>query len=438
MDLRIDFQRFRRSTAAVATRKALFRLLVGPDGWPMTFRAPASPAALLGKSSPNLYVHLPFCSSICPHCPYNKVLFRPKLLQPYRDALIRELTSHYDAPHRAPIETLYFGGGTPSLHPDLIAEIVVLLGNKLTDNPEIGVEVHPLHATPQTLARLREAGVNRISLGIESLTDRTLRFLERGYTATQARRAIHAAMGAGFDCVDVNLIFATPSQDWEDSVVDATECARMGVDQISAYPLFTFSHTRLGANVERGKTPVSGDLARLRAQKGIAQACLSEGLQRTSVWSYTRPGVSPYSTVTHDSYIGFGAGAGSKVDASFWFNTFSVKEYSKLEASRPALVMELPERLSRFHWVYWQIYRTSLDTDEYRRKFGRSFDRDFAMLAACMRLFGWCDATQGRLRVTERGAIWAHRLQCLFSLSYIDRVWEKCRRVPWPSEVVLR
>lgn len=437
MDVRIDFQRMRQSTTAQAARKALFRLLVGREGWPMTFRATTSPHPLVGKSSPNIYIHLPFCSSICPHCPYNKVLFRPKLYQPYRDALIRELTSHFDAPRREPVKTLYFGGGTPSLHPELIADVVVLLRERLADSPEIGVEVHPLHATPEILARLRTAGVNRISLGVESLNDDTLRFLERGYTPAQARRSIQAAIDAGFACVDVNLIFGTPLQAWSDSVRDAVECARLGVDQISAYPLFTFSHTRLGAQVERGKAAITGDVARLRAQRGIAQACLSEGLQRTSVWSYTRPGVSPYSTVTHDSYIGFGAGAGSKVDASFWFNTFSLKEYSKLEASKPALMMELPERLSRFHWVYWQIYRTSLDTGEYERKFGRSFGKDFALLAACMRLFGWCDSTQGRLQVTERGAIWAHRLQCLFSLSYIDKVWGKCRREPWPSEVVL-
>ncbi len=437
MDVRIDFQRFRRSTTAHAVRKALFRLLVGREGWPMTFRAPATPLPLLDKSSPNIYIHLPFCSSICPHCPYNKVLFRPRLYQPYRDALIRELTSHFDAPRREPVKTLYFGGGTPSLHPQLIADVVMLLRGRLADSPEIGVEVHPLHATPEILGRLRAAGVNRISLGVESLDDETLRFLERGYTAAQARRSIQVAIDAGFACVDVNLIFGTPLQAWDDSVRDAAECARLGVDQISAYPLFTFAHTRLGANVERRKTPLSGDMARLRSQKGIAQACLAAGLRRTSVWSYTRPGVPPYSTVTHDSYIGFGAGAGSKVDASFWFNTFSVREYSQLEASRPALMLELPERLSRFHWVYWQIYRTSLDTTEYRRRFGRSFEKDFALLAACMRLFGWCQARPGRLQVTERGAIWAHRLQCLFSLSYVDKVWEKCRRVPWPAEVVL-
>lgn len=135
MDVRIDFQRLRRSTAAQAARKALFRLLVGREGWPMTFRASASRLSMLDKTSPNIYVHLPFCSSICPHCPYNKVLFHPAAYAPYRDALIRELTAHFDAPRRESVRTLYFGGGTPSLHPELIAEIVALMRGKLADRP---------------------------------------------------------------------------------------------------------------------------------------------------------------------------------------------------------------------------------------------------------------------------------------------------------------
>jgi len=300
-----------------------------------------------------------------------------------------------------------------------------------------GVEVHPLHATSETFERLRAVGVNRISLAIETLRDYTLRFLERGYTAAEARRALQTAAAAGFDCVDVNLIYGIPGQPCGDSVEDAIECVRSGADQISAYPLFTFVHTRLGAQVERRRAQNYGEFARLRSQKAIAEACLREGLERTSVWSYTRGGVSPYSTVTHDSYIGFGAGAGSKVDACFWFNTFSVKEYSKLEEPKPALMLELPERLHRFHWVYWQIYKTSLDLAEYQNKFGRSFEQDFGLLAKCLKLFGWCDSESNNLRVTERGAIWAHRLQCLYSLTYIDKVWENCRRVAWPAEISL-
>ena len=437
MDLHLDFQRLRHSKIAGACRQALFHLLLGKDGWPIRFRAPHSPSPLAGKSSPNIYIHLPFCSSICPHCPYNKILFHPKLYQPYRAALLREVASHYQSHERPPIQTLYFGGGTPSLHPELISEILVLLKPWLADAPEIGVEVHPLHATPQTLAQLRAAGVNRISLGIEALCDDTLQFLERGYTSDQARSAIRRAVGAGFDCVDVNLIYGIPRRASNEAVEDAAECLSLGVNQISAYPLFTFVHTRLGAQVERKKVPLAGEFARLRSQKGIAEVCLNDGFERTSVWSYTRPGISPYSTVTHDGYIGFGAGAGSKVDEFFWFNTFSVTEYSKLEEPRPALVAELRGRLRRFHWVYWQIYRTSLDLMEYRSKFGRSFEEDFGRLFRGLRLLGWCESTPSRLKVTERGAIWAHRLQCLYSLTYIDKLWEECRREAWPEEITL-
>lgn len=438
MDVRINFQRLRHTKMARASRKALFRLFLGRDGWPLSFHAPLSTAPLFDKSSPNIYVHLPFCSSICPHCPYNKMLFHPQLYEAYRHALLSELSFHYRSQPRQRIQTLYFGGGTPSLHPDLIGEIVHQLQPWLADAPEIGVEVHPSHATPETFARLKAVGVNRISLAIETLRDATLRFLERGYTSAEALRAVQIAVAAGFDCVDVNLIYGIPAQPADEPVEDAVECLRLGVDQISAYPLFTFVHTRLGGQVERKKAPVSGEFARLRSQKAIAAACLRQGLERTSVWSYTRPGISPYSTVTHDSYIGFGAGAGSKVDALFWFNTFSVKEYSKLQEPQPALMLELTERLHRFHWVYWQIYKTSLDLTEYESKFGRSFEQDFGLLAKALKLLRWCDARSSTLRVTERGAIWAHRLQCLYSLTYIDKVWEQCRRTAWPAEIVLQ
>ena len=437
MDLRINFQRLRHSKVARASRKTLFHLFLGRDGWPIKFCAPLNSAPLFVKSSPNIYVHLPFCSSICPHCPYNKILFHPALYEAYRHALLRELRFHFQSQQRQAIQTLYFGGGTPSLHPELIGEIILLLKQNLAHNSEIGVEVHPVHATPEFFERLRTTGVNRISLAIETLHDQTLQFLERGYTSHQARRAVQIAVAAGFDCVDVNLIYGIPAQEWAEPVKDAIECLESGVDQISAYPLFTFVHTRLGGQVERKKVPVSGEFARLRSQKAIADVCLREGLERTSVWSYTRAGVSSYSTVTHDSYIGFGAGAGSKVDASFWFNTFSVKEYSKLEEPKPALMLELSERLHRFHWVYWQIYKTSLDLSEYQHKFGRSFEQDFGLLAKCLRLLGWCDSKSNALQVTERGALWAHRLQCLYSLTYIDKVWEQCRREAWPTEIVL-
>jgi hypothetical protein len=105
--------------------------------------------------------------------------------------------------------------------------------------------------------------------------------------------------------------------------------------------------------------------------------------------------------------------------------------------NRPAVVLEASERLRRFHWLYWQLYGTEVNGTRYRELFGRDLDRDFGGMFALLRLFGMARREGLHWRVTEFGAVWMHRVQQLFSISYIDEVWEQCRAEPWPKAVVL-
>ncbi|UCH49038.1 MAG: radical SAM protein, partial [Betaproteobacteria bacterium] len=366
-ELGMDYLRLRHSKLARWTRAGLSRWLAGPNAWPLVFRAPSADTDIPQPVSSNLYVHLPFCKQICPHCPYNRVLLRCDLVKAYGLALEREVAAYLQRPCLPTIETLYFGGGTPSQTPELIEQVVAMVRSKLAREAEIGVEVHPADASPALLARLREAGVNRISLGIESLSPDLLRKLARRYEPQSALDAIRAARSAGFRCVDVNLIIGIPGQRAQDCAADAERCLAAGVDQISAYPLFSFAHSPFGRN---GRVQGFGERERLRALKAVSRVCRGGGLQRTSVWSFTRAGLSPYSTVTHEDYVGLGAGAGSKVAGVFWFNTFSVPEYANSMAARPALVMRAGERLRRAHWLYWAIYGTHIDASRYKESFG--------------------------------------------------------------------
>jgi coproporphyrinogen III oxidase-like Fe-S oxidoreductase len=434
-DLPIDYQRLRHTGAARLLRGAMFRLLVGRRGWPLVFRPPDGDGPQ--GTSQHLYVHLPFCRSICPHCPFNKMLYQAGLHARYGEALRREMEAYVRDRNPPPVQSLYFGGGTPSLTPDLIRGSIDLMRTILVPGADVGVEVHPADARPGFLAELRAMGVNRVSLGVESFRADLLKLLGRTYTPRQAEEAIRSAHAAGFACVDVNLICAIPGQSARDTADDARRCLDLGADQVSAYTLFTFEHTALGRRVRRRRLPVYGDLARLRSQRAIARACRHAGYERTSPWNYTRPGVAPYSTVTRESYVGFGAGAGSKVDGVFWFNTFSVEAYLEQGQNRPAIVLETGERFRRFHWLYWQLYRTDVDPARYRQLFGRDLERDFALLLAMLRLLGMARREASRGRVTEFGAIWMHRLQQLFSISYIDEVWAQCQAEAWPQAVVL-
>lgn len=430
----MDYLSLRHGAPARWLRAGLSRWLAGRDGWPLVFRAPSADTGTPEGTSRNLYVHLPFCHQICPHCPYNRTLLDQDLMEAYGRALERELAAYLQRADPPPVESLYFGGGTPSQTPELVELVIALVRPKLGAGAEVGVEVHPADASPALLERLRKAGANRISLGIETLSPHLLRMLARRYTPETALEAVRAARAAGFSCVDVNLIHGIPGQRVEDAMADAERCVALGVDQISAYPLFSFAHTPLGRN-SRVRPP--GERERLRAQKMVSKVCRDGGLERTSVWSFTRADLSPYSTVTHEDYVGFGAGAGSKVAGLLWFNTFSVPEYSNCSAARPALVMETGERLRRVHWLYWAIYRTRIEAARYQELFGCGVERDFGLLLGILTAAGLARRNAAGWTITETGAIWVHRLQSVFSLTYIDDLWQRCQDEPWPQEVVL-
>jgi coproporphyrinogen III oxidase-like Fe-S oxidoreductase len=182
-DGRIPFQLLRHSTFARFARRLIYSLAMGKDGYPFVFRQCEEGEDLLHYSSPNLYIHIPFCRSLCIHCPYNKMVFREASYVSYKQALERELRYYLEQEHIPAIETLYFGGGTPSMTPELIGQVIALTQHHLAKDVEIGVEVHPRDATLEGLEQFKRYGVNRISLGIETFQDALLRTLGRNYTA---------------------------------------------------------------------------------------------------------------------------------------------------------------------------------------------------------------------------------------------------------------
>lgn len=432
----VNFQKLRGTRAAGLARRLIHGWLVGDGDWPPVLRRPG-PQNGTPAPSENIYVHVPFCQTICPHCPYAKHRFDPDLARAYRAALLQEIGGYLKRADVPRVQSLYFGGGTPSLTPGIIGDVVAAFADHMAPTAEIAAEVHPLHATPDRLAELRRMGVGRISLGIESLDAPTLKRLGRGYDPDGARAAMAAGRDAGFDMLDVNLIFGVPGLSREAFSKSLTEVLAHGADQVSAYPLFTFGHTAAGGAGHEDQYAREDDGLRLAMQRDVSRICRAAGFERTSVWSFTRAGHTPYTTVTRPAYRGFGAGAGSKEIGAMWFNTFSVPAYVRDMARGPALVWHMDERLRQADWLYWRVYCGEVDLDAYAETFGQPLERNF-------RRFFWMLARMGMLRrvgnsyfLTEPGAIWVHRLQALFSLSGIDRVWTACGADPWPEEVRL-
>lgn len=178
-----------------------------------------------------LYIHIPFCLTKCPYCDFYSVKYGKGLAEDYKQAVIRNLKYYTDKR----FDTVYFGGGTPIL---LWREICEILDNvSLADNAEITLEANPCVALKENLRELKAAGVNRISLGIQSLNDNELKALGRRHNAEAAVKAAETAYNCGFDNISVDIMLATPLQTADSLAKTISELGKLSIAHISAYML---------------------------------------------------------------------------------------------------------------------------------------------------------------------------------------------------------
>ena len=282
-----------------------------------------------------LYLHIPFCQSICSYCNFNRGLFDGGLKTRYVDALEREIRgADPRRPDRA-ADTIFFGGGTPSLLD--AAEVARLIAAcrdtfVVARDAEITLETNPETATPDRLEAFRAAGVNRISFGVQSFDDAELARLGRLHSAARARDAVRTARAAGFTNLSFDLMFWLPGQtlaSWQRTIDDAIA---LEPDHLSLYLLELYPNS-----------PLKESLA--RAQPGWAQAADDEaadmylaalerldaaGLAQYEISNVARPGFPSRHNVKYwqsGSWHGFGCGAHSTVDGVRWKNVASTHDY---------------------------------------------------------------------------------------------------------------
>jgi len=426
-----DMTRLRHSAPARVVRRLAYKSIVGGGAWPLKFVA-CHGSPLPEEPVWDLYFHIPFCRTICPHCPYLKRRFQPDQAAQYSQAVRREVGGWVNSSNAVPLRTIYFGGGTPALLIEGISGILDDLSARIDQNTGIGLELHPADVTPDLVKRLRSLGVDRVSLGVESLQAQVLQQLGRGIDPEMVLRAVAHLTGGGFGCVDVNLIYGLDGQRPDDVLSDAEALINLGADQVSSYPLFSFRHTGIGVIASWRRF-----LDRDRLGRDLRALYLSRGFEPTSVWSFNRPGKVGYTTVTLEAFRGFGAGAASRGIRSFQFHTFDIDEYMKPGGTRMATRLSADERFYKAHWLYWKIYQLQVPAGRYAELFGSPLNSDFRLLRNVLKTMGWMEERGGSWRISPRGADWVHRLQQLYSLSWIDLFWERCQGEAWPKDVVL-
>jgi oxygen-independent coproporphyrinogen-3 oxidase len=328
---------------------------------PASGKLPASALADLGERPFGLYIHVPFCASRCGYCDFNTYTAAELGADPgsgqdaYLAAVAAELRLAARAlgPDRPEVSTVFFGGGTPTLlAPGVLTGILAEARRSfdLAANCEVTTEANPESVTADSLAMLREGGIDRVSFGMQSVVPHVLRLLERRHSPGRALDAVSWARRAGFSSVSLDLIYGTPGEsvdEWETSVRAAIAAEP---DHVSAYSLIVEEGTRLGHRVARGEVPAP-DEDDLADKYVLADDLLTAaGLAWYEVSNWARPGHACRHNLGYwlsGDWWGIGPGAHSHVGGVRWWNVRHPREYAALSGRSPAAGREVLSDVDR-------------------------------------------------------------------------------------------
>lgn len=285
-------------------------------------------------------MHVPFCATRCGYCDFNTYTAAELGSAPgtsreaYLDAVEAEVALARAELGERPIQTVFFGGGTPTLlEPDELARLLGHLRDAfgLAPDAEATTEANPDSVTPESLERLVEAGFNRISFGMQSSAPHVLRMLERTHTPGRALDAVRWARAAGFTSVSLDLIYGTPTETLDDWRASLEAALSADPDHLSAYSLIVEDGTRFAARVRRGEVPLP-DEDDLADKYELADSLLRHaGLEWYEVSNWAKAGHECRHNLAYwvgDDWWGFGPGAHSHVDGVRFFNAKHPRTYA--------------------------------------------------------------------------------------------------------------
>jgi len=289
-----------------------------------------------------LYLHIPFCEKKCIYCDFYSVE-SSSTMESFLGSLNHEIDLYASFGHDGAVfETIYFGGGTPSLlSPPTVGQILDRLHRKflILSSAEVTLETNPGTVDLQKLQEFRQVGINRLSVGIQSFRDQGLKFLSRIHTSEEAKQCIRMAQKAGFDNVSLDLIYALPGQQlqaWEDDLATAMS---LSPQHISAYSLIVEEGTPLARMVDRGDVRPTVEEVEAEMYMFTMEYLGVHGYEHYEVSNYAKPGyLSRHNSLywNHDSYLGFGPSAHSfwsgnpLLEPTRWWNIASIGRYCEM------------------------------------------------------------------------------------------------------------
>jgi oxygen-independent coproporphyrinogen-3 oxidase len=390
------------------------------------------------KRSPlSLYLHIPFCSLKCRYCDFNSYAGLEELVEPYVGALIAEMGLWAGFARGRPVPTVFFGGGTPSLLPiEQVERIMAALREAfaLAPDAEVTLEANPGTVDLAYLRALLAAGVDRISFGVQSFFDDELAALDRIHTAAEAEEAYRWAREAGFQRVNLDLIYGLPQQPIERWQASLERAIALAPDHMSLYALTVEEGTKLAYDIEHGSVSEPDGDAQAEMYEWSQGRMAAAGYRQYEISNWSLPGQECRHNLVYwrnCDWLGLGAGAHSHLAGTRFADVYSPRRYVELvreaESAGPPEPGELPALLRSMRQVtYVEEPRPELaraDTlimglrlnegvslSDFRRRFGPGAADPYAAAFEEFASLGLLERANGRIRLTERGRLLANEV----------------------------
>jgi oxygen-independent coproporphyrinogen-3 oxidase len=373
-----------------------------------------------------IYIHIPFCQSRCAYCDFATGLYEGALASAYVRALAAEIGSFEMALARAPVDTIYFGGGTPSLlspaQVSLLLEAVRARFNVERD-AEVTMEMNPGTVTPQTLREFRALGINRASFGAQTFDDRELRRLGRVHTASDVRDTIRHLRDEGFANVSFDLIAGLPAQSLDAWSNNLDQALALRPEHLSLYLLEVHEGTPLAHQIKTGALPGPDDDLAAEMYRLMLDRTGAAGYEHYEISNFCLPG---YESRHNSKYwmmgapvYGFGCSAHSYDGAQRrWSNERDAARYTALiEAGRTPIVetIILDEQDARAEAIFLGLrLLRGVNLKEYQARFGADLRQQYASDLSRLREAGLIELSDHLIRLTRHGALLSNEVFATF------------------------
>ena len=368
-----------------------------------------------------LYLHIPFCERKCPYCDFNTYAGMASLYARFARALAAEIQREGERRGRPRVRTVFLGGGTPTvLAPDHLALILdaVRAGFDLVPTAEITSEANPGTVDRRKFRALREMGVNRLSLGAQSFLAQELHFLGRIHGPSDIYRAVDSARAAGFQNINLDLIYGLPEQSVEQWVYSLREAIALEPAHLSCYALTVEEGTPLSRWVAEGRVPAPDDDLQGDMYAQARELLAAAGYEHYEISNWARPGRACQHNLIYwrnQVYLGFGPGAHSYDGQRRWWRVRSPQEYiRRVEAGESTEmggeIIPRPLAMAETMMLGLRLVREGVNRRAFYQRFGVDVLDMYGRAVARLQSLGLLEVDEERVRLTPRAYAVANRV----------------------------